>query len=211
MSNKIKSYKLSPQLRSELNFSKKNSSSQIFNFNQVSFQPNLGNIPWRGILIAIGVCAVVTAGWLGVKKGYEYTAKKNEAQQVAQLNAYNQRIENIKKEVSSSSADAYSLVTASQQYLKNKDVERSEAAAELATTKDPAWRDAFVNLGQVYLATNKFDKAKSSFEQALKIDPISGQAHYLLSLAEQELKNTEAAKAAFAKAKQFGFQTDIGG
>lgn len=210
MPDKIKSYKLSPQLRSELNFSQKKSSA-IFNFNQTAFRPNLGSLPWRGIFAAVAVCGVIMLGWMGVKKGYEYTAKKNEERQVAQVVAYNQRVESIKQEVMSSAEDAYSLVTSSQQYLKNKDVERAEAAAELAVAKDPAWRDAFVNLGQVYLATNKFDKAKVAFENALKIDPISGQAHYLLSLAEQELKNTEAAKAAFAKAKQFGFQTDIGG
>lgn len=151
------------------------------------------------------------SGYIGVKKGYEFTARENETKRVAQIDAYNKRIENIKNEVSSTSADAYSLVTSSQQYLQSKDVERAEAAAEMATVKDPKWRDAFINLGQVYLATNKFDKAKASFDQALKIDPLSGQAHYLMSLAEQELKNTEAAKAAFAKAKQFGFQTDIGG
>jgi len=210
MSNKIKSYKLSPQLRSELNFShKKNSTS--FNFNRSSFSPNLENLPWKGILAVVGVFVAITLGYLGIKKGYEYTAKKNDERTAQQLAAYNNRIENIKQEVASSSANAFSLVTSSQGYLKNKDVERAEAAAELAVTKDPKWRDAFVNLGQVYLATNKFDKAKTAFSSALKIDPLSGQAHYLMSLAEQELKNTESAKAEFAKAKQFGFQTDIGG
>lgn len=210
MDHKIKSYKLSPQLRAELNFSQKKNHA-VFNFNRSSFRPNLENLPWRGILLTIGVCAAITSGYIGVKKGYEYTAKENEARKVAQIDAYNKRIENIKNEVNSSSADAYSLVSSSQQYLQAKDVERAEAAAEMATTKDPKWRDAFINLGQVYLATNKFEKARLAFDSALKIDPLSGQAHYLMSLAEQELKNTEAAKASFAKAKQFGFQTDIGG
>ena len=100
MSEKIKSYKLSPQLRSELNFSQntQKKSSAIFNFNRISFKPNLENLPWKGILAIVGIFAAITLGYLGVKKGYEYTARKNDERTAAQLTAYNQRLENIKKD-----------------------------------------------------------------------------------------------------------------
>ena len=172
---------------------------------------DLKKVPFKGIGLVVGVFALVVLSYMGVKSVYEYTAKKNEVARQDQIQTYEQRLAGIKTEVAVKGTDAASFVTLSQQYLTSKDVDRAEVAASLAVEKDPAWRDGFLNQGHVLLVANKFDEAKTAFEKALTIDPLCGQAHYLLSLAYSELKNTDLAKQEFAKAKTFGFETEIGG
>ncbi len=211
MGDRIKSYKLSPQLRAELNFQVRSGRSN-FN-NRIPFTNPLKNvkIPWKTVSITIGIFLIIVAGYIGVKKTYEYTAKKAETARIARLEEYNKHVEEVKTGVAKEATDALSFVTLSQKYLKSGDAERAEAAAVLAPVKDPKWRDGYINLGQVYLSINKFDLAKQSLDKALAIDPFSGQAHYLLSLAYQELNDSNGAKAEFAKAKAFGFETELGG
>jgi tetratricopeptide (TPR) repeat protein len=204
----IKSYKLSPQLRSELNFSKQKS--------RLARPPKIpkipwGKIPWKRVGIILAAFAVIIGAYVGVKKTYEYTLARSQEKQKAELQAYQNHLQQIKDEVASQGTDAYSYAELSQKFLKAKDAERAEAAAEIAVQKEPNWRDGYLNLGQVYLSINKFEEAKKAFEKAIEIDPISGTAHYYLSLAYQELRNSEAAKQEFAKAKKFGFETDFGG
>lgn len=148
---------------------------------------------------------------MGLKSVYEIQTKKNEVARNAKIQTYEQHLAQIKTEVSLKGTDSDSFVALSEQYLKEKDVERAEQAATLAVEKNPAWRDAYINQGHVFLVINKFDQAKTAFEQAITIDPLCGQAHYLLSLADQELKDNDGAKIEFAKAQQFGFETEIGG
>ena len=209
MSDPIKSYKLSPQLRAELGTRKLQGPQFGFGFSTPKFR--LFKIPWRAIILTACVFIGIISVYLGIKKGYEYTAMKSEKARQEQLAQYQSHLAQIKVEVVSKAPDAVSAVTLSQQYLKAGDGERAEAAAIIATVKDPAWRDTYVNLGQVYLATNKFAEAKQALESALKIDPIYGEGHYLLSLAYQELNKADLAKAEFANAKKFGFEGEIGG
>jgi len=208
--DKISSYKLSPQLRTELHFtSRRNRHS--FDFELVKKQLNFGKLPWKAILLTVFVCALVISGYLGIKKGYDYVAEKNYQANLAREQEYQNHLKTVEVEVAKLGTDAYSFVALSQNYVKSGDGERAEAAAQVAIQKDPLWRDAYVNLGQVYLATNKFDQAKTALENALKKDPVYGQTHYLLSLVYQELNDEGKSKDEFAKAKQFGFESEIGG
>ena len=209
MSEKIKSYKLSPQLRAELGARRFQRPRFGFRFSMPEFK--YFKISWRTTILTTCVFVGIISIYLGIKKGYEYTAIKSEQARQVQLAQYQSHLAQIKVEVEAKAVDAVSAVALSQQYLKSGDSERAEAAAIIATSKDPAWRDGYVNLGQVYLATSKFNEAKQALEAALKIDPLSGQTHYLLSLTYQELNKADLAKAEFAKAKKFGFETDIGG
>lgn len=208
MNDNLKSYKLSPQLRAELNFSKQKSDP--------AKPPKIPKIPWKKIPwkrvgIILAAFAMIVLAYGGVKKTYEYASAKSQEKQRAELATYQNHLQQIKDEVASQGTDAYSYAQLSQQFLKAKDADRAEAAAEVAVEKEPNWRDGYLNLGQVYLSVNKFEEAKTAFEKAVEIDPVYGEAHYYLSLAYQELRNTEAAKQEFAKAKKFGFETDFGG
>ncbi len=212
--NNLKSYHLSAQLKAELHHNRKSATS----FSSFKYSPidlitsiNLKKVPFKGIGLVLGVFALIVMSYIGIKSVYEYSAKSNEAAMVAQKQTYEEHITKIKAEVASQATDALGFVALSEQFLKNKDVERAEAAARLAVEKDASWRDGYINQGHVLLVANKFDEAKTAFEQALKIDPLCGQAHYLLSLTYQELKDNTTAKKEFAKAKQFGFETEIGG
>lgn len=207
MSGKIKSYKLSPQLKAELNVSQKRTRPNVSWFEVF---PKI-KIPWRAVLFTFVIFALVCGAYWGVKKTYEHVAWQQEQAKVAREQANQQRVVDMKKEVASKELDAYSFAELSQRYLKDGDGERAEAAAEMATIKDTSWRDGFLNLGQVYLSVNKFEQAKTAIEKAIKLDPLYGQAHYFLSLTLQELKQNDTAKEEFAKAKQFGFDTEIGG
>jgi len=202
----IKSYRLSAQLKAELNFKHRTVRNP---FRNIHF--SFSKIPFKTIGILAGIFVLVTLSYMGVKNVYEVQSKKIVASRQAQAQTYEQHLSQIKAEVALKGTDAQSFVELSENYLKDKDVERAEQAAKLAVEKDPLWRDAYINQGHIYLVINKFEEAKISFEKALLIDPLCGQAHYFLSLAYQELKNTDAAKKEFAKAQEFGFQAEIGG
>lgn len=202
----IKSYKLSAGLKAELNLRQKKNHNIFRNF-----RFDIKKVPFKLIGIFTGVFVLITCSYLGIKSLYEIQSSKNQKARQAKMETYEQHLATLKAEVASKGLDAEGYVTLTQDYLNKKDVERAEEAALLAVEKNPLWRDAYINQGHVLLVANKFEKAKTAFEKALEIDPICGQAHYFLSLTYQELKNNNAAKAEFAKAKQFGFETEIGG
>ncbi len=215
MAEPIKSYKLSPQLKAELGSPRHKRSSSNFEFNpDFSGLSKLSQvkIPWKAVGITMVVFVVVISGYIGVKSGYEYLDQKSKVAAAVQQEAYNKHIREVRSEVEVKATDAYSFVELSQRYLKDGDGDRAVAAAEIAAQKDAKWRDGQLNLGQVYLATNQFEKAKTALNKALEIDSTYGQTHYLLSLVYQELRNNDLAKEEFAKAKTFGFEPEkIGG
>lgn len=206
----IKSYKLSPQLRSELHFASRRN-RHAFEFEMPPASDVLKKLPWKAIGLTVIVFAVIISAYLGIKKGYDYVVAKNEAENLAREQEYQNRLVSIKEEVSKYGSTAYDFVKLSQNYIKSGDAERAEASAQLAVEKDGNWRDGFINLGQIYLSVNKFDQAKSALESALKRDPVFGQTHYLLALTYQELNEDDKSKTEYAKAKEFGFQSEIGG
>jgi len=217
MSDKIKSYKLSPQLKAELNFPQKKKWSGSNGQSMFSQSPKMGfdfskiKFNWRAFGSIVGIFILVIGIYVSAKKIYNYSNAKNEQARLTQVQAYQKHVADVSREVSTQATDSFSFAALSQKYLQEKDAERAEAAANLAVLKDPNWRDGLINQGQILLSVNKFQEAKTAFEKALKIDPIYGQTHYLLSLTYQELNNNDLAKAEFAKAKQFGFETEIGG
>lgn len=212
MKDRISSYKLSPQLKAELGL-RRSSGKAI----DISFEfPKLSSfskakIPWRAVGITIFVVAIIIGSYVGVKKTYEFAAQKTHEAQEAKIREYQNRLTNIRNEIVAEGTDAHSFVLLSQKYLKEGNGEKAVAAAEMASEKDPLWRDAYLNLGQVYLSINEFKKAELALKTALERDPTCGQAHYLMFLTLEELNNRDEAKQEFAKAKQFGFDTDIGG
>jgi predicted Zn-dependent protease len=210
MADPLKSYKLSPQLRSELHFSHRRN-HHAFEFEMPQAAQILKKLPWKAIGFTVLIFAVVISAYVGIKKGYDYAAAKNAQADLARQQEYENHLASVKQEVTGLAADAYSFVKLSQNYIKSGDAERAEAAAKLAVEKDPAWRDGYVNLGQIYLATNNFEQAKLTLEEALKHDPVYGQTHYLLALAYQELNDDGKSKEEYAKAKDFGFNSEIGG
>lgn len=210
MAEKIKSYKLSPQLKAELHFNSRRTTSE-FSLHDAFEKVKMPKVSWKAIALTVVLFAVIISSYMGIKRAYEVASVKSAQTKAAAEEDYQNRLSSIRNEVAAKGTDAFSFVELSQQYLKSSDGERSVAAAEIATEKDAIWSDGFVNLGQVYLATNQFDRAKTALEQALKLNPLNGQAHYFLSLAYQELNDSAASKAEFAKAKTFGFDADIGG
>jgi cytochrome c-type biogenesis protein CcmH/NrfG len=210
MADKISSYKLSPQIKAELHLNCKRGSSD-FSLSDAFEKIKLPKIRWNAVALTVFVFAVVITSYLGIKHAYELALTKTQAARAAQEQDYQNRLTALRNEVIAKGTDAYSFVELSQSYLKSGDGDRALAAAEIATQKDSSWRDGFINLGQIYLSVNQFDSAKTALETALKIDPLSGQAHYYMSMVDQELNNSDASKAELAKAKEFGYNTNIGG
>lgn len=202
---KIKSYKLSPQLRAEIGYTRRQQKPSV----NINF--DFSKVPFKSIAILIVVFLAFLGCYAGIKKTYEHIAWKAEQERIAQEKEYQDRLISIKSEVSSSITDAVVAVSKSQEYIKSGDGERAEVAAEIAVEKDPQWRDGYLNLGQIYMSLNKFDKAETTLKTALSKDPICGRTHYLLSLVYQERGNTDGAKLELAKAKNLGFETEIGG
>ena len=205
MAERIKSYKLSAQLKASLGTRPRGS----LKFYLPNFK--LPKLPAKGTIITAVLIVALVGAYLGAKKTYDYLNFKTEQARAQQEREYKVRLAQIENELKSQAQDAFGYVELSQKYLKDGDGERAEAAARQAVEKDPLWADGYANLGQVYLSLNKFDQARGALETALAKDPLNGQTHYLLSLTYQELKNSEGAKTEFAKAKAFGFETEIGG
>lgn len=208
MDQKLKSYKLSPQLKAELNYSvKKRGSSLKFKTPSVDFS----KVPWKKTLRISGVFLLIIAIYFGIKTGYERAVYAAEQQQIAREQEYTKQLTELKSQMEQEGDSAFSFVQLSQKYLDEHDGQKAEIAALVATEKEPKWRDAYVNLGHIYLSVNKFEEAKITLLRAVELDPINPQTHYLLYLTYQELKDESTAKQEFAKAKQFGLESDIGG
>lgn len=216
MRDRISSYKLSPQLRAELGakrrYSKTTGKSLDMSFEFPDFlSVPKAKIPWKIIGITVFVALVIVGSYAGAKKTYELAKNKAYEAEQAKIKEYQNSLASIRSEISSQATDAYSFVTLSQKFLKEGNGEKAVAAAEMATEKDPLWRDGYLNLGQIYLSVNEFEKAKLALGQALEKDPTSGQAHYLMYLTLDELNSKDTAKQEYAKAKTFGFDSNIGG
>lgn len=205
MSNRIKSYKLSPQLQAEIGYARKSVPAKA------SVKVDWSKIPVKSILVGFFAIAVVLGGYAGVKKAYQKVAYNRQQEAIKSHQELEQKLAKTRQEVSDKNLASQDYLILSQNYLQEGDGDRAQIAAELSAQKDPDWRDAFVNLGRIYMSVNQFDKAKEAFKSAIAIDPIYGNSHYLLYLACQESRDTEGAKQELAKAKKFGFDLEIGG
>lgn len=208
MDNKIRSYKLSPQLKAELNYSiKKSGKTLAFKAPKI----DISNFPWKKTLRVGGVLLLIITIYLGIKTGYEKAVYIAQQKTIAREQEYQNQLVEMKTQVEQEAKNAFDFVKLSQKYLNERDGQKAEVAALIATEKEPKWRDAFVNLGHVYLSVNKFEEAKETLIHALELDPINPQTHYLLYLTYQELNDEATAKQEFAKAKALGLDSDIGG
>jgi cytochrome c-type biogenesis protein CcmH/NrfG len=205
MGDRIKSYKLSPQLQAEIGYAHKAVPTKA------SIKIEWSRIPVKSILVSILAVMVILGGYAGIKKVYQKVAYNRQQETVKAQQELEQRLAAARQEVVDKNLSSQEYLILSQNYLQEGDGDRAQIAAELSTQKDPAWRDAFVNLGRVYMSVNRFDQAKEAFKSAIAIDPIYGNSHYLLYLACQESRDNESAKQELARAKKFGFDLEIGG
>lgn len=172
---------------------------------------DLSDFPWKKTLRFTGVFLLIIGIYFGIKTGYEKAVYAAEQKNIAREQEYQKQLANLKQQVEKEATDAFSFVQLSQKYIDERDGQKAEIAAQIATEKEPRWRDAFVNLGHIYLSVNKFEEAKIALTKAIELDPLNPQTHYLLYLTYQELKDEQAAKQEFAKAKSFGFESEVGG
>lgn len=205
MRDRIKSYKLSPQLQAEIGYARQGASTKD------SIKIDWSKFPVKSVLVSILAVVVILGGYAGVKRVYQKIAHNRQQEAIRVQQEIAQRVEAARQEVVDKNLSSQDYFVLSQNYLQSGDGDRAQIAAELSAQKDPVWRDAFVNLGRVYMSVNQFDKAKEAFKSAIAIDPIYGNSHYLLYLACQESRDTDGAKQELTKAKKFGFDLEIGG
>jgi tetratricopeptide (TPR) repeat protein len=73
-------------------------------------------------------------------------------------------------------------------YVLQKNLDQAEKAYQRATEINPAFFLAFVNLGKLRLAQDKFEAAIEPLTQAITIKPDSAQANFLLGEAYLRIK-----------------------
>ncbi len=82
----------------------------------------------------------------------------------------------------------------------NRSYEASERELRLAIQTDPTYEKAYYNLGKVYQAQRKWDKAIEAFESAVQKSPDNANFHYDLGEAYLEAKQLDKAEVALKKA-----------
>ena len=86
------------------------------------------------------------------------------------------------------------------EHFTNRAYEASERELRLAIQTDPSYDKAYYNLGKVYQAQRKWDKAIEAFESATQKSPDNGNYFYDLGEAYLEAKQLERAETALKKA-----------
>src|SRR5512143_2116570 len=82
----------------------------------------------------------------------------------------------------------------------NRAYESAERDLRLAIQTDPSYEKAYYNLGKVYQAQRKWDKAADAFENAVQKSPDNANCHYDLGEAYLEAKQLDKAEGALKKA-----------
>ncbi|MBK8900927.1 MAG: tetratricopeptide repeat protein [Anaerolineaceae bacterium] len=85
-------------------------------------------------------------------------------------------------------------------FLTELDFSRAERSAKEAIARKSNAHPVFNTLGQVYLAEARFDKAQTSFAQALELDPGNAFYRYHLGLCQYRQGNFREAAASFMEA-----------
>jgi len=81
----------------------------------------------------------------------------------------------------------------------NRSYEASERELRLAIQTDPTYEKAYYNLGKVYQAQRKWDKAIEAFESAVQKSPDNANFHYDLGEAYLEAKQLDKAEGALKR------------
>ncbi|MGD0835123.1 MAG: tetratricopeptide repeat protein [Polyangia bacterium] len=82
----------------------------------------------------------------------------------------------------------------------NRAYEAAERDLRLAIQTDPTYEKAYYNLGKVYQAQRKWDKAADAFESAVQRSPDNANFYYDLGEAYLEAKQLDKAEGALKKA-----------
>ena len=80
--------------------------------------------------------------------------------------------------------------------------EAAERELRLSIQTDPTYEKAYYNLGKVYQAQRKWDKAAEAFESAVQRSPDNANFHYDLGEAYLEAKQLDKAETALKKATE---------
>jgi protein O-GlcNAc transferase len=86
------------------------------------------------------------------------------------------------------------------EHFTNRAYEAAERDLRLAIQTDPSYEKAYYNLGKVYQAQRKWDKAADAFENAVQKSPDNANFHYDLGEAYLEAKQLDKAENALKKA-----------
>lgn len=89
-----------------------------------------------------------------------------------------------------------------QALVKQKDLEKAEAAFQKAVELDKKNVDAFVLLGQVQVARGSAEKAASNWERSLQQNPRDVRLYMLLGPLEEKRGNWQKAQGLYQKALQ---------
>ena len=114
-----------------------------------------------------------------------------------QQEKWDKAIEYYKMYNSANSVDAKSHFFLAKAYKEKGDLTTSEAEYQQAVKIDPKFVDAHINLGNLYIAQEKFGPAIGAFKAALAADKNMIKAHYALAGAYQGNQNFEAALTSY--------------
>jgi tetratricopeptide (TPR) repeat protein len=97
------------------------------------------------------------------------------------------------------SAIAHYLIAQAFSKLSPPDEQEAESHLKRTLLLDPAFKEARLELGKLYLRNNRFAEAAVELEAVIKADPKLAEAYYQLGRAYVRLKKKEEAQATMAK------------
>lgn len=172
-------------------------------------QITIPKIPSRYFIWAFLIISAGCALWWGGNKAKELISHRQYQRQQAAVAQAQAAEESIKNEVKSQAKDAISAVRAGQNYLQNNDLQKAEAAFEIAIQYDSNWRDALVALADTQLQLEEYDAANTTLQKATEIDPLYPTTQQLFSVLYAKTDKPDAAKIASQKATYFAEKLGI--
>ena len=172
-------------------------------------QINMPHITARAVLLTIAIIAAAGALWWGggaIKNSIENHKQIRQQAAVAQEKAEHDSINNEVKGLAKNAFDAAKL---GKDYMQKNDLQKAEAAFNLALTFEPNWRDGLVALASVQLQQREYDAAAYSLNKAMMIDPLYPTTQQLLSILYAKTGKPDAAQIASQKATYFAEKLGI--
>ena len=84
-------------------------------------------------------------------------------------------------------------------------IDKEGIALEEAVNKQPNEVPSLVNLARHYLTKGKYAEAKELLEEAVNLDPSSGEVRYFLGMALSFLEQYEEGQTEMEKAEDLGY------
>ena len=79
----------------------------------------------------------------------------------------------------------------------SQDMQQVERLLTKATTDDPKYGEAYLQLGNLYAGEHNSEKAISFYTKAIEVNPQLGEAHYRLGVAYERVGESSKAKEEF--------------